>query len=152
MDMEMDMDMEMEMDMEMGFNNNLNKQNMSTKVKTTKVMKYKELITRTESEINKELLDLEVEKAANVLQQGTLSVKSKVLAAEGEVKQAEIAVSVMKQSLEDSKALKPFNVQNILNKRTALLQAEEDLKTAQENAIQIKDSHTFLVKLAEELF
>ena len=30
---------------------------MSTKVKTTKVMKYKELITRTESEINKELLD-----------------------------------------------------------------------------------------------
>ena len=125
---------------------------MSTKVKTTKVMKYKELITRTESEINKELLDLEVEKAANVLQQGTLSVKSKVLAAEGEVKQAEIAVSVMKQSLEDSKALKPFSVQNILNKRTALLQAEEDLKTAQENAIQIKDSHTFLVKLAEELF
>lgn len=125
---------------------------MSTKVKTTKVMKYKELITRTESEINKELLDLEVEKAANVLQQGTLSVKSKVLAAEGDVKQAEIAVSVAKQELEDSKALKPFNVQNILNKRTALLQAEEDLKTAQESAIQIKDSHTFLVKLAEELF
>ena len=80
-------------------------------------MKYKELITRTESEINKELLDLEVEKAANVLQQGTLSVKSKVLAAEGDVKQAEIAVSVAKQELEDSKALKPFNVQNILNKR-----------------------------------
>ena len=125
---------------------------MSTKVKTTKVMKYKELITRTESEINKELLDLEVEKAANVLQQGTLSVKSKVLAAEGEVKQAEIAVSVAKQELEDSKALKPFNVQNILNKRTALLQAEENLKSAQESAIQIKDSHTFLVNLAEELF
>mgnify|MGYP000916679033 CR=1 FL=1 len=129
---------------------------MSTKVKTTavtsKVMKYKELITRTESEINKELLDLEVEKAANVLQQGILSVKSKVLAAEGEVKQAEIAVSVAKQALEDSKASKPFNVQNILNKRTALLQAEEDLKTQQENAAQIKDSHTFLVQLAEELF
>jgi hypothetical protein len=125
---------------------------MSTKVKTTKVMKYKELITRTESEINKELLDLEVEKAANVLQQGTLSVKSKVLAAEGDVKQAEIAVSVAKQELEDSKALKPFNVQNILNKRTALLQAEENLKSAQESAIQIKDSHTFLVNLAEELF
>jgi len=125
---------------------------MSTKVKTTKVMKYKELITRTESEINKELLDLEVEKAANVLQQGTLSVKSKVLAVEGDVKQAEIAVSVAKQELEDSKALKPFNVQNILNKRTALLQAEENLKSAQESAIQIKDSHTFLVNLAEELF
>ena len=121
-------------------------------VKTTKIMKYKELITRTESEINKELLDLEVEKAANVLQQGTLSVKSKVLAAEGEVKQAEIAVSVAKQALEDSKASKPFNVQNILNKRTAYLQAEEDLKTQQENATQIKDSHTFLVQLAEELF
>lgn len=125
---------------------------MSTKVKTTKVMKYKELITRTEFEINKELLDLEVEKAANVLQQGTLSVKSKVLAAEGDVKQAEIAVSVAKQELEDSKALKPFNVQNILNKRTALLQAEENLKSAQETATQIKDSHVFLVQLAEELF
>jgi len=125
---------------------------MSTKVKTTKVMKYKELITRTESEINKELLDLEVEKAANVLQQGTLSIKSKLLAAEGDVKQAEIEVNVAKQELEDSKALKPFNVQNILNKRTALLQAEENLKSAQESAIQIKDSHTFLVNLAEELF
>ena len=118
----------------------------------TNTMKYVQLITRTESDINKELLDLEVEKAANVLQQGTLSIKSKVLAAEGEVKQAEIAVSVAKQELEDSKALKPFNVQNILNKRTALLQAEENLKSAQESAIQIKDSHTFLVNLAEELF
>lgn len=126
---------------------------MSTKAKTTaKVMKYKELITRTESEINKELLDLEVEKAANVLQQGTLSVKSKVLAAEGEVKQAEIAVSVAKQALEDSKASKPFNVQNILNKRTALLQAEEDLKSTIATATEIKESHNFLVSLAEELF
>ena len=131
---------------------------MSTKVKatatvkTTKIMKYKELITRTESEINKELLDLEVEKAANVLQQGTLSVKSKVLAAEGDVKQAEIAVSVAKQALEDSKASKPFNVQNILNKRTALLQSEEDLQVAQLNASQIRDSYNFLVGLAEELF
>ena len=124
----------------------------TTKKSTVKIMKYKELITRTESEINKELLDLEVEKAANVLQQGTLSVKSKVLAAEGEVKQSEIAVSVAKQALEDSKASKPFNVQNILNKRTAYLQAEENLKSAQESAIQIKDSHTFLVNLAEELF
>lgn len=123
---------------------------MSTK--KTKIMKYKELITRTESEINKELLDLEVEKAANVLQQGTLSVKSKVLAAEGDVKQAEITVGMAKQALEDSKASKPFNVQNILNKRTAYLQAEEDLKTQQETATQIKDSHTFLVQLAEELF
>ena len=74
----------------------------TTKKSTTNsnTMKYVQLITRTESDINKELLDLEVEKAANVLQQGTLSVKSKVLAAEGEVKQAEIAVSVAKQALE----------------------------------------------------
>lgn len=126
---------------------------MSTiKKTTTKVMKYKELITRTESEINKELLDLEVEKAANVLQQGTLSVKSKVLAAEGDVKQAEIAVSVAKQALEDSKASKPFNVQSIINARTAYLQAEENLKSYQETAIQIKETHNFLVQLAEELF
>ena len=123
---------------------------MSTK--KTKIMKYKELITRTESEINKELLDLEVEKAANVLQQGTLSVKSKVLAAEGDVKQAEIAVSVAKQELEDSKALKPFNVQNILNKRTALLQAEEDLKATVATATDVKESYNFLVGSAEELF
>lgn len=128
---------------------------MSTKTTTTKkvnVMKYKELITRTESEINKELLDLEVEKAVNVLQQGTLSIKSKLLAAEGEVKQAKITVSVAKQALEDSKASKPFNVQNILNKRASLLQAEEDLKAAQENASEIKNSHNFLVELAKELF
>ena len=126
----------------------------ATKSATVKsnTMKYKELITRTESEINKELLDLEVEKAANVLQQGTLSVKSKVLAAEGDVKQAEIAVSVAKQALEDSKASKPFNVQNILNKRTAYLQAEEDLKTTVATAAEIKESHNFLVTLAEELF
>ena len=128
---------------------------MSTKATTTKkvnVMKYKELITRTESEINKELLDLEVEKAANVLQQGTLSIKSKLLAAEGDVKQAEIAVSVAKQALEDSKASKPFNVQNILNKRTALLQAEEELETKIAIAAETKDAHNFLVNLAKELF
>jgi len=128
---------------------------MSTKVKATSktnTMKYIQLITRTESDINKELLDLEVEKAANVLQQGTLSVKSKVLAAEGDVKQAEIAVSVAKQALEDSKASKPFNVQSIINARTAYLQAEENLKSYQETAIQIKETHNFLVQLAEELF
>jgi SMC interacting uncharacterized protein involved in chromosome segregation len=123
---------------------------MSTK--KIKIMKYKELITRTESEINKELLDLEVEKAANVLQQGTLSIKSKLLAAEGDVKQAEIAVSVAKQALEDSKASKPFNVQNILNKRTALLQAEEELETKIAIATETKDAHNFLVNLAKELF
>jgi len=97
-------------------------------------------------------LELEVEKAANVLQKGTLSVKSKVLAAEGDVKQAEIAVSVAKQELEDSKALKPFNVQSIINARAAYLQAEENLKSYQETAIQIKETHNFLVQLAEELF
>ena len=93
----------------------------------------------------------EWDKIVDVLPSGR-SVKKKLLAAEGEVKQAEIAVSVAKQALEDSKASKPFNVQNILNKRTAYLQAEEDLKTQQETATQIKDSHTFLVQLAEELF
>jgi len=63
-----------------------------------------------------------------------------------------ITVGMAKQALEDSKASKPFNVQNILNKRTAYLQAEENLKSAQETATQIKDSHVFLVQLAEELF
>ena len=120
--------------------------------KTATKMKYVQLITRTEFDINSELLDLEVEKAANILQQGTLSVKSKVLAAEGNVKQAQIAVSEAKQTLEDSKASKPFNVQNILNKRTAYLQAEEDLKSTIITANEIKDSHNFLVELAEELF
>jgi len=130
---------------------------MSTKATTTttkkvNVMKYKELITRTESEINKELLELDVEKAANVLQQGTLSVKSQLLAAEGEVKQAEINVSVAKQTLEDSKASKPFNVQNILNKRTNLLQMEANLKAQQEFSKQIRDSYDYLVELEKELF
>ena len=57
-----------------------------------------------------------------------------------------------KRKIEDSKASKPFNVQNILNKRASLLQAEEDLKAAQENASEIKNSHNFLVELAKELF
>jgi len=63
-----------------------------------------------------------------------------------------ITVGMAKQALEDSKASKPFNVQNILNKRTALLQAEENLKSTLSYANDIKDSHSFLVKLAEELF
>lgn len=129
---------------------------MSTKTTATtkkiNVMKYKELITRTESEINKELLELDVEKAANVLQQGTLSVKSQLLAVEGDVKQAEINVSIAKQVLEDSKASKPFNVQNILNKRTNLLQMEANLRGQQEFSKQIRDSYDYLVELEKELF
>lgn len=113
---------------------------------------YKSRITKTDSQQATELVDLSVEQAANTLQQGVLSVKSQMIAAQGDVKKAEINVADAERNLESSKGANPFNVQNILNARTAVKQAQLDLETKQEVLVEFQDTLKFLEELETELF
>lgn len=113
---------------------------------------YKSRITKTDSQQATELVDLSVEQAANTLQQGVLSVKSQMIAAQGDVKKAEINVADAERNLESSKGANPFSVQNILNARTAVKQAQLDLETKQEVLVEFQDTLKFLEELETELF
>lgn len=113
---------------------------------------YKSRITKTDSQQATELVDLSVEQAANTLQQGVLSIKSQMIAAQGDVKKAEINVADAERNLESSKGANPFNVQNILNARTAVKQAQLDLETKQEVLVEFQDTLKFLEELETELF
>ena len=114
--------------------------------------KYKELITKSEEAEQVELVELEVSQAQNTLEQGILSVKSKLIGAESEAKTAKNAVVTATRKLEAAKATKPFNVQSILNARTAVTQAELDVTTANETYNEIKETFDYLTALSVELF
>lgn len=120
--------------------------------KSVKSVKYVDLISKSSQDVEKELIELSVEQAKNTLEQGTLSVKSQLLAAQGDVKKAEILVSNAERALNASKSANPINVQNILDARKAKLDAEESVITAKYNCSQIEDAYNYLVTLKTELF
>lgn len=114
--------------------------------------KYKDLITKSETQIQAELVDLTVEQAANTLEQGTLSVKSQLISAESEVKKAEVAVATAERELDRTKSANPLNVQNILDARTNVQQAQLNVEAKKEAHEQLKSAYQFLVDLKSELF
>ena len=120
--------------------------------KQTTPTKYKEGISKSSATVEQELIELSVEQAANVLEQGTLSVKSQLLNAQGEVKTAEIEVSRLERELQNSKFANPFNVNAILATRTQLLKAQVVVEEKKDVYTQIEESHKFLVDLKSELF
>jgi len=124
---------------------------MSKKVTTTSA-KYKDLITKSETQVQAELVDLTVEQAANTLEQGTLAVKSQLISAESEVKKAQVAVSTAERELDKTKSASPLNVQNILDARTDVQQATLNVQSKQESYEQLKSAYQFLVDLKSELF
>lgn len=120
--------------------------------KATTPTKYKEGISKSSADVEQELVELSVEQAANVLEQGTLSVKSQLLNAQGEVKTAEIEVSRLERELQNAKFSNPFNVNTILSTRTQLLKAQLNVEAKKDVFNQIEESHKFLVDLKSELF
>jgi len=119
----------------------------------TKAKNYKALISKTDSEVAKEQLDLTVEQANLNFQQGLLSMKGKLLTSEGEVKKAEAALNTANQAVEKAKASKPENiVQNLVNARTDVLQAEVNLNAAKESYTELQSMYNFLVETQAELF
>lgn len=127
---------------------------MSTKKTTTTATskKYIDLISKTTQDVEKELLQLSVEQAENVLEQGILSVKSQLLSEQGRVKSAEISVTNEERHLSNAKQTQPFDVQFVLNARHKVLVAKQSVESAKSSLKQVQESFDFLVALKEELF
>lgn len=127
---------------------------MSTKKTTTTATskKYIDLISKTTQDVEKELLQLSVEQAENVLEQGILSVKSQLLSEQGKVKSAEISVTNEERHLSNAKQTQPFDVQFVLNARHKVLVAKQSVESAKSSLKQVQESFDFLVALKEELF
>jgi multidrug resistance efflux pump len=113
---------------------------------------YKSRITKSDSETQNELVDLNVEQAKNTLEQGILSIKSKMIEAQSEVKKAENNVKSAERELETIKSSTPFNVQYLLDARTAILQAEINLAAAKEVFGEFSSALDFLEETKVELF
>ena len=114
--------------------------------------KYIDLISKSSQDVEKELLELSVEQAQNTLEQGSLNVKSQLLAEQGKVKTAEITVANEERSLSNAKQSQPFDVQRILDARHKVLVAKQSVETAKSSLQQVQASYDFLVALKEELF
>ena len=114
--------------------------------------KYSQLITRSDKEIGASMVEIAVETAKNSLAQGKLSIKSQALSIESDIKKAEIKVSQAYIALENAKAQHPFSVQSILDKRTALFQAKNDLEAVVESQKVYEETLVYLQNLETELF
>lgn len=124
---------------------------MATKKQTAQT--YRELITKSDSQIQTEQIDLAVEQTALNFDQGLLSLKGKMITTDSEVKQAQSNLNKANAALQKAKASQSGNiVQELINARTNVLQAEADLLTKQEEAQAITDMFTFISNLKSELF
>jgi len=120
--------------------------------KTAKTQTYKQLLTRTDAEIETDQLELSIEIAKNTLSMGKSSVHGQMLTADSEVKKAQAKVAEAQRNLLTAKGANPFSVQGILNARTALKQAELEVETKKENYNELKEAFDYLETLAVELF
>jgi len=124
---------------------------MSVK-KTAQGAKYKDLITKTDSDVQAEQVDVNVQMAQNSLQQGILSTKSLVLSAQGKVKEAEVKLAQAKRNQESAKSSVPLNVQKLIDTFQATKQAELDVETATEAFKSTQEVLVHLQSVETELF
>ena len=117
-----------------------------------KTCSYKELISKSETEVQAELIDLAVDQAQNSMQQGILSVRSQMLSSEADFKRAQNKVADAERELTAAKRANPLNVQDILDTRTLVLNAKDFVKTKEETFNTLKEAHDFLVATEKELF
>jgi hypothetical protein len=120
--------------------------------KQTKAAKYETLISRTQSEIDASELSTKVEIAQNALQQGILSVKSDVLAAQSKTKSQETKLATAKKNLEAAKSYSPLDAQSLVAAFTSIKQAQADLDTAKEEQVNLEEVLSFLQETEQELF
>ncbi len=126
---------------------------MSTK-KSVKSTKYIDLISKTKEQKDLESLQYDAEMTANSLDQGISRMESKLIDAKKDVRTAYMAVKTASKNLEDAKSDRNFDryVNNLLDKRTVLLQSEENLKAKQADLKDLQDAYDYLVDLKSELF
>ena len=124
----------------------------ATSATTAKTEKYRDLISKSEQEVETEMLDLNVKLAKNTLEQGTLQVQSQMLNKLEEVKKAESAVATAQRDLKTSISAHPLNVQSILNARKSVLVNTVRVEEARAEYEQVQEAHDFLVQLSVDLF
>ena len=114
---------------------------------------YKQLISQTNEEVAAEQLDYKVEQAANQFEQGVLSVKGKMITASSKLKESESKVKTAEKALQNAKKSEPaWLVQNLINAKVAVKQANLDLQSAQEAYNDLKELYEFLETTKKVLF
>lgn len=114
--------------------------------------KYADNINKSQEQINKDALETSVAEAQNNLEMGILDVKGQLISAESTLKRAKSGIAIAEKNLETAKYARPFNVNDILAARRAVLEAEAMTEQAQETYNQYKSAMDFLVELNKELF
>ena len=114
--------------------------------------KYADNINKSQEQINKDTLETSVAEAQNNLEMGILDVKGQLISAESTLKRAKSGIAIAEKNLETAKYARPFNVNDILAARKAVLEAEVMTEQAQETYNQYKSAMDFLVELNKELF
>lgn len=122
------------------------------KTKEVKNLTYAQLITKSVVDLEKEQIELEIEKAENVLEQGILSIKGDMLNRESLVKAAKFEVINKEKILENAIASRPFSVQTIINARVQVLMSENNAADLQAEFEEIKGHYDYLVELQTRLF
>lgn len=117
-----------------------------------KALKYVQLISRSKEEVSKEELTLEVEMAANKMEQGILSMKQELLGFQSKVKSAQIAVSQAETELGDAKAYRPFDPQKIVNALSKVRSVNNKLETAKEELAFYEGLYNQMTDIKTELF
>jgi hypothetical protein len=116
-------------------------------------LKYRDLITQSDAEVAAEQVNLQVEQAALKFEQGLLSLQGDLLQAKSKVASAEAAVNSAVVNLNNAKKSSPDNlVQNIIDKKVAVDQAEENLSATKKTLDRIQEIYTYLVDTKKELF
>lgn len=113
---------------------------------------YRNLISRTKEEVSSDARDAEVAQAETSLEMGILSVKRSLIDAEKALKEETNKVSRAEANIQTAIASVPFNVQAILNARTAKLQAEANIVTKQAEFDSVEEAYNYLIGLRKELF
>lgn len=114
---------------------------------------YRSLLTQTDLEIAAEQLDSNVEQASIAFKQGLLSMESKLITAKSEVSANESYLRAAETAVTTAKR-KPANqlVQAIIDARSNVLQAEENLKASKKAQEKLQEMYDYLVGTQKELF
>lgn len=113
---------------------------------------YRELISKDKEEKQSDQRESDIEISKNNLEMGILGVKAQAINAQKELKQSQSAVAAAEATLLASYAGVPLRVQSILDYRTRVLQAQENLAAKQEEYQSVIDAETFLNELKKTLF
>ena len=122
-------------------------------MKKSESLTYREELSQTESQVAVELLDDKIASAQNEFDMGMLSVKSKILAAQSELKKSQALVSSAELALKKANRSEPKDlVQNLINAFQNVKQAEIDVAVSESKVKDLQEIYDFLEERKKVLF